>query len=424
MKILFVSVTLPPDGSATASVIRELIDYFQKKGHEINGITIRKHITDPEMTMYGAATIYHAGYANSRLNDWKSFVYFAFRKVFYYVDKLLSTEPTVYNEFMVRRLFRELKRIRAEKYDCIIPVCAYYDCAEAVLRFAAYKKTNIVFYQVDPLLENARYKTIDNKELESFERKLYDLSSAVITTPIIYELKKRAGWNLKNVYKLELPLISNDEVKTEKRDSDHDIICVYAGFLYDDIRDATFTLELFSNIEEPNLKLFIIGMGQEKKLKQYAEGPLKGRLIQLGQLPEADCKEWLSKADVLVNIGNSVTNQVPSKLFTYINYGKPILNISKSRVCPTVGYLKKYPLSITAYEDTQDIYATAKAVAKKIHDYVNESIEHSEIVHSYKECTANYVGEQFLNIIEQTRNNKKLSQKSLFHQNARRKWNF
>lgn len=403
MKILFVSATLPPDGSATASVIRELMDYFQKKGHEINGITIRKHITDPEITMYGAVTIYHACYASYRLNDWKSFVFFAFRKLFNYVDKLLSTEPTVYNEFLVRRLFQELKRISAEEYDCIIPVCAYYDCAEAVLRFAAYKKINTVFYQVDPLLENARYKTIDNKELESFERKLYDLSSAVITTPIIYELKKRAGWNLKNVYRLELPLISNDEVKTGKRDSDHDIICVYAGYLYDDIRDATFTLELFCNIEEPNLKLFIIGMGQEEKLKQYAEGRLKGRLIQLGQLPEPDCKEWLSKADVLVNIGNSVTNQVPSKLFTYINYGKPILNISKSRECPTIRYLIKYPLSITVYEDTQDIYATSKEVANKIHDYVNKSVKHNEIVRNYKDCTIDYVGERILNIIEQTR---------------------
>ena len=402
MKILFVSATLPPDGSATASVIRELIEYFQKKGHVVHGITIRKYITDPEVTMYGNAMIYHAGYAGFRKRDWKSFVYFAFRKVFNYIDKLLSTEPTIYNEFLVRRLLRELKRVRAENYDCVIPVCAYYDCAEAVLRYAAYKKINIVFYQVDPLLENERYKTIDSKVLESFERKLFDLSSAVITTPIIYGIKQRAGWCLHNVYKLELPLISNDEVKTEKRDSDHDVICVYAGFLYDDIRDATFTLELFCNIAEPNLKLLIIGLGQEEKLKQYAEGKLNGRLIQLGQLSEPDCNRWLGKADVLVNIGNSVINQVPSKLFTYINYGKPILNISKSRECPSIKYLKKYPLSITVYEDTQDIYATAKEVADKIHDYVNKSVEHGEIVSNYKDCTTNYVGEQFLGIIEQT----------------------
>lgn len=410
MKILFVSATLPPDGSATASVIRELMDYFQKKGHEVNGITIRKYITDPEVTMFGGATIYHASYAGFRKRDWKSFNYFAFRKVFNWVDKMVSTEQTVYNEFLVRILFRELKRIKAEDYDCIIPVCASYDYAEAALRFSQCYKANMVLYQVDPLLENKRLSYINCKVRESFEKRLYKLSSAVVTTPIIYDIKQRAGWSLYNVHKLELPLISNTEVKSEKKEFDPVIICVYAGFLYDDIRDATFTLELFSNIEDPNLKLFILGMGQEEKLKKYAEGKLKGRLIRLGQLPETDCNKWLSKADVLVNIGNSVTNQIPSKLFTYINFGKPILNISKSRECPTIKYLQKYPLSITVFEDAQDIYATAEVVDKRIHDYVNKSIEHSEIVRSYKECTTNYVGEHFLNIIEQTRRDEELSQ--------------
>ena len=53
---------------------------------------------------------------------------------------------------------------------------------------------------------------------------------------------------------------------------------------------------------------------------------------------------------MLVNIGNAVDNQMPSKIFEYISTGKPVVNIYKSPECPTLKYLERYPLALNLYE--------------------------------------------------------------------------
>ena len=64
-----------------------------------------------------------------------------------------------------------------------------------------------------------------------------------------------------------------------------------------------------------------------------------------------EAESILMSADILVNIGNSVSNQIPSKLFDYISTGKPILNIYKNKNCPSLEILSKYPDVLNVYEE-------------------------------------------------------------------------
>ena len=51
----------------------------------------------------------------------------------------------------------------------------------------------------------------------------------------------------------------------------------------------------------------------------------------LGKKRKEDIIRIYQEADILVNIGNSIDNQMPSKIFEYISTGKPILNFYKIR---------------------------------------------------------------------------------------------
>ena len=67
---------------------------------------------------------------------------------------------------------------------------------------------------------------------------------------------------------------------------------------------------------------------------------------------------------MLVNIGNSVDNFMPSKIFEYISTGKPIINVYKIPECPTLKYLAEYPLALCVSEEEirQDLPGCAAKV--------------------------------------------------------------
>ena len=73
--------------------------------------------------------------------------------------------------------------------------------------------------------------------------------------------------------------------------------------------------------------------------------------------------EAYDRTDVLINIGNSVLNQMPSKIFEYISSGKPIINVFKSPDCPTLKYLTRYPLALNLFEGEITEHPAEKAAA-------------------------------------------------------------
>ena len=51
-----------------------------------------------------------------------------------------------------------------------------------------------------------------------------------------------------------------------------------------------------------------------------------------------------------VNMGNTVNNQMPSKVVEYISTGKPILNLSVNEKCSTLGLMKRYVNGFQVFE--------------------------------------------------------------------------
>ena len=129
--------------------------------------------------------------------------------------------------------------------------------------------------------------------------------------------------------------------------------CVFAGSLYPSLRTPHFALELFCALNDPQVELVFVGGGWEHYPPQLVEDArriLGQRLTITGPLSPQQTAEQLARADVLLNLGNAVDNQVPSKLFEYFAAGKPVLHLGKLAQDPCLPYLERWPLSLCLLE--------------------------------------------------------------------------
>ncbi len=401
MKILIVSATYPPAATATAGIIDNLVKCFKEQGHQVDALTAKSFMTQPSADIIDGSAVYYANYAIYDSNTKLSISDIIF-KVKHKLRRMFCRNKKIYEEDMVRCLLKAMKSIDMQSYDAIISVCAFYSAAEAVARykeqFGLCGKT--VLYQVDPIADNAIFSCVPLTERENFEKRLFECNDIIFTTPIICEQfsEKKVA---QKMIPLEFPCIIPNQITANASDNkaERDIIFVFAGYIYPSIRNPEYMLELFSAFKDFKFKLYIIGSGMEDMLSSYEQGTLNGKLVCLGRQPSEVCNEWFEKADVLVNISNSVSNQVPSKIFQYISYGKPILNIYKLKNSPCLAYLGDYPLAVNIFEGNAIDDGLVNETVSLLNEVMGKRISAKQIAEQYVHCTPEYVSRKMIDTI-------------------------
>ncbi len=399
LKILIVSTNYPPSVSATAGILGNLVNEFEKAGCRVDVLTLKGHLKQPSVVYNKNSTIYYADYATydkKYKTSIRDITFKAKRKI----RLRFKTLQKIYDRSMVRAFLKAMKNIDMQSYDAIISVCAYYGSAEAVVRYkekyGLHGKTFL--YQVDPIVDNVAYQKYKKEEREAFARRLFDNNELIFTTNIIYDSYK--GKELqKKMVPLEFPYVTLNPCYDADKKDNKEIMFLFTGCLYADIRSPKYLLDLFKSLDIPEAKLYIIGSGMKEMLDSYQEGELKDKIIRLGpQSPEV-CEEWYAKADVLVNISNAVHNQVPSKIFKYISYGKPILNVYKLENSPCLKYLGDYPLAVNVFEGNTLTDNFVTEVKDKLQNVIGKRIQSEKIIEQFKECTPEYVADKMLECI-------------------------
>ena len=144
--------------------------------------------------------------------------------------------------------------------------------------------------------------------------------------------------------------------------------CYFVGNLYKDIRTPDAAIQAFSLLQE-EAELFFVG--ETYRFLQDKMNESVNNVHFPGRKSKEEVARIYQEADILVNIGNAIDNQMPSKIFEYISTGKPILNFYKVPNCPTLKYLKNYPLALNLYEP--DVLQDTKSNSKKIKDFCMEN---------------------------------------------------
>lgn len=125
---------------------------------------------------------------------------------------------------------------------------------------------------------------------------------------------------------------------------------VYVGTLYRRLREPQFMLQLFEaeRARDPGCELHIFGdvNAFASSLADW-RARLGGAVHVHGLVPREAVARAVAAADLLVNIGNTTRDQLPSKVVEYAASGKPILNLARSADDGSATFLASYPDALT-----------------------------------------------------------------------------
>lgn len=289
------------------------------------------------------------------------------------------------------------------KMDVVVAVALPYHTAMALAdaKVAAKK----VVYQLDPYSDNYYFK--DNPKTLEIEKDVLKKVDRVITSDLIYdgisgdERKKY----IKKIHIIEYPNVrelKNIKAKENVHFPKGKINCCFVGNFYTQIRNPRFLFEVFSLLKDSNIVLHIIGDMYEGSLDDYRDF-IGENIILYGKKPLQTAVSAMKQADILVSLNNTISNQVPGKIFDYISTGKPIINICKRPDCPTLKYMEKYPIGLNIIEYPLGINIiegdNETEVSGKIQEFCKknkgEQVDFSAIKELYKENTIEEAGKQF-----------------------------
>jgi hypothetical protein len=126
----------------------------------------------------------------------------------------------------------------------------------------------------------------------------------------------------------------------------------YIGSFYRRIREPDAILLLFEHLfrEKPSLKavlrLHFIGKVEGFRQSFERSKELSGLYNLYGPQRREVVARVLEESDVLVNLGNTTSYQLPSKVVEYAGSGKPILNICFSKEDSSLQFLHGYGLAM------------------------------------------------------------------------------
>lgn len=304
------------------------------------------------------------------------------------------------NQFDIQKGIEQL--CRDNKYDYVVASCAPHYTAFALLD--AKIPYNKAVYMCDPYYLGEYFTKNSHKKQE---QKLYETVKIAFVTEFMYEDYTNSVFSsyINKVRPLPLPGIQKNVFKAcPATDKSSFIDCVYVGNFYWLIRRPDYLLKLFIEMNSPRLRLKLVVGGPlynfPEDYFEEAKKLLGERFIMEGPLPYEQAYAAMQNANILINLGNSNANMLPSKIFDYFSFCKPILNIRSIENDPTNGYFAKYPLAHTvSVED--DVNIAAHSARDFCETAGEKPLSFDEVQKIYMENTPEYVAAQLLKSISE-----------------------
>lgn len=332
----------------------------------------------------------------------KGFKGVLFSKVALILNKLkliisLPTWPLV-SPLYCYRIYRASKKIyNIEMYDYIISIYNPIDSLIAgMLMKRQYPKIKFIPYFLDSLSGGHRLRIFNDdwkiKRGLKWERRLLRLADKIILMESSRE--HHVKYSSKESYFdrmefLDIPMLTNVESRYENKKSIvEEIEIVYVGSIPCHIRNPKYILEILKRLQIGSCKIRLIGRSTCPDLiKKYQLESKDNPIIIEDFMPHEDIIQILEKSDILLNIGNNIPYMVPSKIFEYMSFGKPIISTYSINNEPSKAYLKNYPLALVIEEDWGNVELNAKKVEKFILETLGKRIDYDRINKIYYKNT-------------------------------------
>lgn len=312
-----------------------------------------------------------------------------------------------YEPFLCKKFAKQaIKLHKKEKFDLVIAEHNGLDTLYAGHKLKKYDE-NVKFAAIlwDPLTGKlpAKYlpRKYAEKKLEKAEFKLLNNADKIIA------MKSSESYHLKNSVKkpyfnkfefLDIPNVYNpgNIAEDEKYILANKINIVYSGLLTIPNR----TPDGFMRVAEKskyaeifNLLFFCNGNGKES-LKNYINA-FHANITVSPYIPHSEILKVYAGSQFLLNIGGDNANMVPSKIFEYMSFCKPIISTYYIDNEASLKYLKKYPLALLI-DERLSVDENAKKLDEFIENSLNKTVPFDLVKETFKENTP----DEYVKVIE------------------------
>lgn len=254
-------------------------------------------------------------------------------------SRIISVIKNVINYFIGERYLLTsgpylYKNIDLSKYDAVISIgLPFYVNLVTALKIRHHRKSDAVYIAdwSDPF-----YKAKENHTAPYF-RKLQKIACSVfdyITIPTKTAIRYFSEYIDEDKIKVIPQGFDFSKVKLAQYKENEIITFGYAGIFYKNIRNPEKFLEFLSSLDKDFVfVLYTITHGEifTDILQKYKQ--VLGDKLQIHDLiPRDECITELSRMDFLINIENSTSNQIPSKLIDYALTKRPILSFKQDDI--------------------------------------------------------------------------------------------
>ena len=313
------------------------------------------------------------------------------------------------------QLVREIQKkidvlLKNDEYAALIAVINPVESAEAVKNsLKKFNKVKSILYEIDPA--SNRYKNPKNifekyakYRSIKWEKRIYSIFDVVVHMETHREHFSNLFNNLfveKTVF-WDIPSLKVNILKKKTHEQNNPFVFLYAGAFYPKLRNPDRMIEIFIEL----IKTYAIDF----KLEIYTGSNMFSHIEELiygfednisvhHYIKQDELNEVICNADVLVDLGNSDSDFLPSKPFHYMGTGKPIIHFSPDRNDVSLDYIKKYNNSLIIDQNSND-----KDILTSILAFLNSLNqrclpEKEELEMTFEKNTAKYTARRIVDLL-------------------------
>lgn len=333
-KVLIITKSFLTHDRQNALCIERVAECLKNYGHIIDYLSWEQDVpTSSETNVY---TVVEPEYVNGYRNQLRKIV------------KLLNVPLNSLS--LVNKLYLAIKKlIYRFDYTTVVAVVNPAEGAEALYRIKKENPSiNTILYEIDP--SSNRYKTpkaiseiVWQKKSIIWEQKIYSTFDHIIhmqTHKAHYNDKMFKKYQKKSIY-LDIPgFIPQKNWEIQNSNSSRFLYC---GAFYHKLREPYYMLKVIECLNRKKTCNLDIYTGKSMRSELIAASKKFDFLTIHNEVSQNELNDIIQQSDVLISIGNSYSDFLPSKTLMYMSTGKPIIHFYTDSHDVSLRYYKNYP---------------------------------------------------------------------------------
>ena len=388
--------------TANNRIVFNICDELEKQGHKCIYVAINDYVNSEDTTIYDGRTI-HLFSRNTSLALIRQQKNNSNKYLFYLAHPYSAWKMIKHKKKDYIQCLKSLDVLLNKKeIDCILFYYFPFFFTHEVLSKITTSRP-IILYQMDPWGYHELFSkdTVKTRKLE--EISMFQKANLIVTTPLLYSVYKSDPLYipyLNKVIPLDFPNIKKYMHRPNSQTASANKYEIYfLGTIDDEFRDPKSFLDFVHTVIEKkhiDINIYFIGNASSKTLNDYSQS--RSYIHLLESVDHDKYEEIISRhGHFLLNINNTVTNQMPSKIIDYISSGNPIINVVKNKNDYTFSLLEPYPLKYHFCEYDDNNIENFVAFLKESN---NKQIDEKLIQKKYSHLTPEYVVRELLNGID------------------------